>query len=382
MTEKKIVVGLSGGVDSSVAAFLLKEQGYEVTGCFMRSFDTDTSKRELELAEKLAEKLSIGFLVVDRREDFKKEVIRYFISSYMEGRTPNPCCICNRTVKWPALIEAMKKAGASFIATGHYAAIGQDGAGGRFYVQRAKQLRKDQSYALYNLTQEELKHTLMPLSGYFKEDVRELARRIGLDTADKPDSQEICFIEAGDYSVFIKEHLELMLPEDMKDLDKAADEWMMRLGARLEERGSFVDTEGNVLGEHAGIINYTVGQRKGLNIALGRRAFVKELRPGKNQVVLSSDEELFSDHALVVDINLQLLDPEAPEAYTEDGFEAMVKIRYADKGRPARIRMKKDNGRLKAELAFYEPARAVTPGQAAVFYDEEGRILGGGTILL
>lgn len=380
MNEKKIIIGLSGGVDSSVAAFLLKEQGYKVTGCFMRSFDTDNSKRELEMAERTAGKLGIDFSVIDEREEFQREVVRYFLSSYIEGRTPNPCCICNRTVKWPALMKAMDRAGAELIATGHYAGVGYDAERDRYYIRRARFLKKDQSYALYNLTQEELSHTLMPLYDYHKEDVRELALRIGLDTAEKPDSQEICFIESGDYAGFIKEHIGLLFPEEETDKE-TREELISELRQRLGKKGSFVDTSGTVLGPHEGIINYTIGQRKGLGIALGRRAFVKEIRPETDEVVLASDEELYAGEGLAGDINLQLLTEKELMEAGDTGFGALVKIRYGDRGTRASLRPERTgDGELMFRISFEEPVRAVTPGQAAVFYDEDGRMLGGGTI--
>lgn len=380
MNEKKIIIGLSGGVDSSVAAFLLKEQGYKVTGCFMRSFDTDNSKRELEMAERTAGKLGIDFSVIDEREEFRREVVRYFLSSYIEGRTPNPCCICNRTVKWPALMKAMDRAGAELIATGHYAGVGYDEERDRYYIRRARFLKKDQSYALYNLTQEELSHTLMPLYDYHKEDVRELALRIGLDTAEKPDSQEICFIESGDYAGFIKEHIGLLFPEEETDKE-TREELISELRQRLGKKGSFVDTSGTVLGSHEGIINYTIGQRKGLGIALGRRAFVKEIRPETDEVVLASDEELYAGEGLAGDITLQLLTEKELMEAGDTGFGALVKIRYGDRGTRASLRPERTgDGELRLRISFEEPVRAVTPGQAAVFYDEDGRMLGGGTI--
>ena len=379
MDKNKIIIGLSGGVDSSVAAFLLREQGYEVKGCFMRSFDTETSKRECELAERLASRIGISFEVADGREDFLSEVVEYFLRSYMEGRTPNPCCICNRTVKWPTLMKAMKKAGADKLATGHYAGVGFDEHSGRYYIQRAERIKKDQSYALYRLSQEELSHTVMPLFSYYKEDVRELARRIGLDTADKPDSQEICFIEDGKYQSFIMEHLDMLIPADISGTER--EQMLSGLRERVERKGSFVDVNGRFLGEHEGIINYTIGQRKGLGIALGKRAFVKEIRPGSCEVVLSGDEGLYAREALVSDLSFQLLAiDDNPGLSSPEGIEATVKIRYGDRGMKARISFT-DEERNNIRIHFQEPVRAVTPGQAAVFYDDEGRILGGGTIL-
>ena len=380
MNEDKTIIGLSGGVDSSVAAFLLREQGHEVVGCFMRSFDTESSKRECELAGRLASRLGIDFLVVDRRKEFCHEVVSYLMRSYIEGRTPNPCCLCNRTVKWPALLDAMRETGAEHVATGHYAGVSLDESSGRWCIKKAVRLKKDQSYALYNLTQEELSHTLMPLYGYYKEDVRELARRIGLGTEDKPDSQEICFIESGDYVSFIKDNLDILFEgQPMTEAEKA--EAAGELRKRIDRKGSFVDTEGRVLGTHQGIISYTIGQRKGLNIALGRRAFVKEILPDKGQVVLSDDAALYTDSARVRELNWQLMDPETlMRLGAEESIEADVKVRYGHQGTRARLSLSPEQPD-EVLVRFCEPVRAVTPGQAAVFYDDEQRILGGGIIV-
>ncbi len=346
--REKVILGLSGGVDSSVAALLLREQGYEVICCFMRSFDTDRSKQECEAAEKLAKVMGLEFVIEDRREDFKREVVEYFINEYISGRTPNPCCICNRKVKWQALLSVAKKQGANFVATGHYAGVGHDESTGRYFIKRADDPTKDQSYALYYLTQEELSHTIMPLHGYSKPRIRELAEAAGLPTAKKADSQEICFIPDGDYASFIK-----------------------AAGAELRE-GNIVDMEGRILGRHKGLINYTVGQRKGLGIALGKRMFVNEIRTETNEVVVSDNEDLFKDECFVRDVNHQARDPE-----DLNEFSAMVKIRYADKGTDALVKPLLGG---RAKVSFSSPVRAVTPGQAAVFYDRDGRILGGGMI--
>lgn len=367
----KIVIGLSGGVDSSVAAYLLKKAGNEVIGCTMRTFDTERSLRELEDARKIAEKLDIPFVVMDRRKEFEEEVIRYFISEYVHGRTPNPCCICNRRVKWQTLLDCMREQGADKVATGHYSGIGE--LEGRYYIKKADKLDKDQSYALYNLTQEELSHTIMPLSGYNKDEVRAIACEAGLFNSDKPDSQEICFIPDKDYAGFIERHREL-LPEDINpnSVDKTDLKW--------NEPGNFVDIHGNILGQHKGIINYTVGQRKGLGIALGKRIFVREIRPLSNEVVLSDNEEVFSDSLICEKVNFQAVDFENISAWDADArLNAIVKIRYADKGTRAVITRAKEDGRYL--VSFEQPVRAVTPGQAAVFYDEENRLLGGGLIV-
>lgn len=374
----KIVIGLSGGVDSSVAAYLLKKAGHEVIGCTMRTFDTERSLRELEDARKIAEKLDIPFIVMDRRKEFEEDVIRYFVSEYVHGRTPNPCCICNRRVKWQTLLDCMKEQRADKVATGHYSGIGE--LCGRYYIKKADKLDKDQSYALYNLTQEEISHTIMPLSGYNKDEVRAIAEEAGLFNSDKPDSQEICFIPDKDYAGFIERHKEL-LPEDIlvSSTDKGEDA-VDKETLKWNEPGNFVDIHGKILGQHKGIINYTVGQRKGLGIALGKRIFVREIRPLSNEVVLSDNDEVFSDRLVCEDVNFQAVDFESISAIDADAeLKAIVKIRYADKGTRAVIRRAEETGRY--IVSFEQPVRAVTPGQAAVFYDEEDRLLGGGLIV-
>jgi len=371
----KIVVGLSGGVDSSVAAYLLKKQGHEVIGCRMRTFDTPQSLEEEKDAARVAEKLGIPLYTEDFREEFRRDVIRYFASEYGAGRTPNPCCICNRKVKWQALMRCMKREGAQFVATGHYAETERVAAGGIAgvenvagtgsiadvndyagrYCVRSTDSRKDQSYALYNLTQEEIACTMFPLGGMDKEEVRSIARETGLLTADKPDSMEICFIPDNDYAAFLKENFGL-----------------------TNQPGNYIDPEGRVLGKHPGIVHLTVGQRKGLGIALGKKVFVKEIRPASNEVVLTDDSEVFTDSLHLTDVNFQA---------AEEGTEAVaerIKIRYADPGTPGIMR---PEGTLSAggspvyRIDFARSVRAATPGQAAVLYDGAGRLLCGGTIL-
>lgn len=349
---KKAVVGISGGVDSSVCAYLLQEAGYEVIGCRMRSFDTPQSLEEERAAAEVAEKLKVPLITLDLREEFRREVIDYFAKEYMQGRTPNPCCICNRKVKWEALLQCMRKTGADFVATGHYADIET----GVRYAVKAVSDRKDQSYALYNLTQEELSFTRFPLAGKSKEEIRDLARSAGLITAEKRDSMEICFIPDKDYASFLR----------------------VNYGCR-EVPGNFVSPDGTILGRHSGIIHYTVGQRKGLGIALGKKVFVKEIRPAANEVVLAGDEEVYTDELLITDVNLQ-------KAERADGlYASKIKVRYADPGCSGTIRWVDNHllstGKSVYQICFDHPVRAAAPGQAAVCYDETGCILCGGTIL-
>ena len=376
----RIIVGISGGVDSSVAAYLLQKAGHEVIGCRMRTFDTPASLAEEQSAAEVAEKLGIPLYTVDMREAFAENVIARFADEYAHGRTPNPCCICNRLVKWQALLLCMREHEADLVATGHYAAVTKkhfltapagftskcaadsSEQGARSCVTRVAS-EKDQSYALYNLTQEEIEHTVFPLADLSKEEVRDLAREAGLLTAEKPDSMEICFIPDNDYAGFLADRF------GIKDCP-----------------GNYVDEAGNVLGKHQGIVHYTVGQRKGLGIALGKRIFVKEIRPLTNEVVLADDSDVFTDHIFVKDMNFQLLSPEAG-----DVSAACVKIRYADRGTPAIIcraeswaageKFPKGTAGDIFRIDFERPVRAAAPGQAAVAYDEAGHILCGGTIL-
>ena len=345
---KKIVVGMSGGVDSSVAAYLLKKAGYEVIGVSMRMWcpEEDSSTTDVTKdAKKVAEQLEIPFHTLDFQVEFRHAVMDYFAGEYLLGRTPNPCIACNRFIKWEALLSRAKELGAEGIATGHYAKIVAL-ENGRYAVSRAASSAKDQTYALYRLTQEQLKHTLMPLGAYEKDAIREIAKEIGLQVADKKDSQEICFIPDHDYVSFIKDYT----------------------GAESLP-GNFISTGGEWMGTHAGIIHYTVGQRKGLG-AFGRPVFVKEIRPESNEVVLGSGDEVFQQELVCDGLNHM-----AAECFHE-GDEAVAKIRYSHKGAPCILH---PLGADKLRVEFREPQRAITPGQAVVFYRDEV-VLGGGTI--
>ena len=338
----KVVIGLSGGVDSSVAAYLLKKEGYDVIGVTMEVYGNEADGASE--AKKVADSLGIPHYVLDFKDIFKDNVIDYFISDYFKGRTPNPCIICNRFVKWEALLQKSKEFGADFIATGHYANVVKHPVTDRYTLEMAGS--KDQTYALYNLTQEQLKYTLMPVGKYSKDKIRAIAAEIGLDVANKPDSQDICFIPDGDYSKFIRENSE-----------------------NIEEAGNFVDINGNILGQHKGISNYTIGQRKGLGIALGVPAYVTEIKKDTNEVVIGSNEDLFKTRVLIESYN--------PVAYEdiEDGMRVQGKLRYAQKKADCTLYKKGDI----VEAVFDEPQRAVTPGQAAVFYDGN-YVVGGGII--
>lgn len=357
---KKVVVGMSGGVDSSVAAYLLKKQGYEVIGVTMQIWQSET-KCEVEKkggccgisavedARRVAEVLDIPYYVMNFRAEFKRDVIDYFVREYRLGRTPNPCIACNRFVKWEALLERSLLLGADYIATGHYAQI-HCLENGRYALGLSKTAAKDQTYALYNLTQRQLSHTLMPIGAYEKPEVRAIAAAAGLPVAAKPDSQEICFVPDGDYARFIDEST-----------------------GEPSAPGNFVDTAGQVLGQHRGITHYTVGQRKGLGIAFGEPRYVTALRPETNEVVLGTGKEVFSSKLLADDVNWMAVSQ--PEVGTK--FRCRAKIRYNHGGADCEVLMLPDG---KIQVMFPTPQRAVTPGQAVVLYTEAGIVLGGGTI--
>lgn len=357
--KKRVVVGMSGGVDSSVAAYLLKEQGYEVIGVTMQIWQEETEREKtanggccglsaVEDARRVAETLEIPYYVMNFRQEFQRCVIDYFVEEYLAGHTPNPCIACNRYVKWEALLKRSLEIGADYIATGHYARIDRLG-NGRFAIRNSVTAAKDQTYALYNLTQEQLSRTLMPVGDYTKEEIREIAKKAGLPVANKPDSQEICFVPDNDYAGFI---------------DREA-------GERVPKAGNFVTAEGKILGRHKGITHYTVGQRRGLELPMGERVFVTKIRPETNEVVIGRNEDIFTDTLFCDRVNWMAV--EKPEGL----LRAKTKIRYNHAGEDCLIEALAD-GRVKC--SFERTVRAVTPGQAAVFYDGE-HVLGGGTIL-
>lgn len=357
--KKKVAVGMSGGVDSSVAAYLLKEQGYDVIGVTMQIWQDEDVFTQAENggccglsavddARRVADMLDIPYYVLNFKREFKEHVIDYFMDEYMHARTPNPCIACNRYVKWEALLNRAMELGCDYIATGHYARVKQL-SNGRYALQKSATIKKDQTYALYNLTQDQLSKTLMPIGEYEKDEVRKIAEKLGLLVANKPDSQEICFIPDHDYAAYIE-----------------------RETGRQFQSGNFVDLEGNVLGKHKGIIHYTIGQRKGLGLSMGKPVFVVDIRPETNEVVIGVNEDVFCDELIANRVQYMAL-----PAF-ESGLRVNAKIRYSHQGEQCSITT---IGEDQICCKFDKPVRAITPGQAVVFYDEQDMVVGGATIV-
>jgi tRNA-specific 2-thiouridylase len=351
----KVIVGMSGGVDSAVAAYLLKQQGYEVIGVTLRTWGSDEEGDsrccEIDEARRICEILDIKYHPHNCTSLFKEKVVKPFVDAYLEGETPNPCIECNRFVKWAKLMELADIFGAEYVATGHYAFV-EKLPNGRYTVRKALHKGKDQTYMLYKLSQEQLARTLMPLGQYTKDEVRKIAEEAGLPCAHKEDSQEICFVTEGRYTDFIGEHTDKPLPAE----------------------GDFVDEEGNVLGRHKGIYQYTVGQRKGLGIALGYPAFVTRIDSENNTVVLGTEDSLMCGTFLCREVNFLSV----PEPHAGDVIRCFAKARYHQTERLATLEMMED-GRVKVTLD--EAVKGVSPGQSAVFYDENGCVVGGGLIV-
>ncbi len=351
---EKVLVALSGGVDSAVAALLLKEK-YECFGATMQLFCGEVEAAKPRFAEQnirdaasVAENLGIPFSACDFTEEFEKRVIGSFISAYEQGLTPNPCIECNKFLKFQRLLEYAKQNGCEKIATGHYARVRYDEDSGRYLLLKGKDLSKDQSYVLYCLTQEQLSRTIFPLGEYSKDEIRAIAEKNGFVNANKKDSQDICFVPDGDYAAFIS-----------------------RRTGKVYPQGDYIDEAGNVLGKHKGIIHYTIGQRKGLGIALGRHVFVKEKNVQGNTVTLCDEAALFYKNVIVGEVNLISAEE------IKEPIRAAVKLRYRHAEQNATIH-NIGGGRVRVE--FDEPQRAPSSGQAAVFYIGDS-VLGGGIII-
>lgn len=348
MEKKKVVVGMSGGVDSTVAAYLLKKEGYEVIGVTMELWAGEGSKTAVADARRVAETLGIEYHVLDFTEDFRKNVVENFIDNYFLGLTPNPCVVCNRHIKGTALLQKARELGADYIATGHYARIEKHPETGRYAIRNSQTAEKDQTYALYRLTQEQLAAMVLPIGEYTKDEVRRIAQEVDGFIAKKGDSQDICFIPDGDYASFIQSQRQT-----------------------TGKDGDFVDLEGKVLGKHKGLIHYTVGQRKGLGIAFGKPMYVFQLDARRNQVVLCEDEALFQTKLYAGDLTYM-----AMERF-ESGMRLQAKIRYGQKSAWCTVQMLEGET---LECIFDEPQRAITPGQSLVLYLGD-YVAGGGIVL-
>jgi len=358
--DRRVLVAMSGGVDSSLCVALLKEKGFDVIGVTMRLWSSPDFEEEAKEsgrgccslsavndARRVADRMSIPFYALNFREPFRLQVVNNFVEQYRRGHTPNPCIACNRFMKFNLLLKKAFELEARYLATGHYARIEYDQLLGRYRLKKARDASKDQTYALYNLTQEQLAHTLFPLGEFLKSEVREMAAAYGLSVADKPDSQEICFIPDDDYKRFLREEINLK-----------------------QKPGPIMDLAGNRLGTHHGLANYTVGQRKGLGLAVGRPLFVVALDVENNTLLVGNDQDVFSSALIADDLNF-ILSPQLTEA-----TRVTAKIRYHAKEVPA-ILLPLGDGRIR--LNFDEPERAVTPGQSVVFYIGDD-VLGGGII--
>lgn len=357
-----VVVAMSGGVDSSVAAALLHEHGYRVIGITLNLWDYHTGGGNVNFesgccsidtmadARAVCHKLGVPHYVSDFREIFERSVQSNFVSEYLSGRTPNPCVRCNTFIKWGAMLQQAEDLGADFLATGHYGRVALNPISGRWELRRAVDLSKDQSYALWGVRQVALARTLFPLGELTKPEVRELARNLGLKTAEKKESQEICFIPDNDYRRYLRERA----PEQVA----------------AYAHGEFVDSAGAVLGEHQGVPFYTVGQRKGLGLAVGRPIFITQINPDTNTITLGEEDELLRTEFMTSSVNW------IAEHRPVDGRALTCKIRYRDAGAEARLY---DAQEHTVRVQFSEAQRAITPGQSAVFYDGEV-VIGGGVI--
>lgn len=353
--NNKVLLGMSGGVDSSVAAYILKEQGYDVIGITLKLWEGESERENqccslsaVEDARSVANTLGIPFYVLNFKDIFREKVVDYFIEEYDLGRTPNPCIACNKHIKFTELLKKAEELGAYYVATGHYAKIERNNENNRFILRRSDAVEKDQTYALYNMTQYQLEHTLMPLGEMSSKDkVREIAKKLGLVVSNKPDSQDICFIEDGDYGKFLDKH-----------------------SKEKPKKGKFLDVDGKIVGEHIGIRNYTIGQRKGLGLALGYPAYVIDIDKKKNIVIVGKDNNAYKNELIATEVNCLSI------SEIKDPIEVEVKIRYSAKPEKAIITPINETD---VKIEFEKPVRAITPGQAVVFY--KGDIVVGGGII-
>jgi tRNA-specific 2-thiouridylase len=354
--KQRVVVAMSGGVDSSTAAWLLKEKGYDVIGATMCIAMMDKTQggparccglSDIEDARRVALQLEIPFYVFHLREEFEKEVVQYFCEEYAKGKTPNPCILCNEKIKFGSFLKKALELEADFIATGHYARLEFDEGMGRYLLKKGLDRTKDQSYVLFSLTQDQFRHTLFPLGELRKEEVREKALQCGLRVHNKPESQEVCFIQESSYHSFLSERLKESI-----------------------EPGPILDKDGKILGRHKGIPFYTIGQRRGLRLAKGKPLYVIGIDREKNAIVVGGEEEVYRDTFIVNSVNWIV---PLEMAFSKN---VRVKIRYNHPGSEANLSVSEGE---KLEVRFKSPQKAITPGQAAVVYDDE-TVLGGGWI--
>lgn len=359
LDKNKVVIGMSGGVDSAVAAYQLKEMGYEVIGITMKLWEEDEdnyaedyggccSLSSIEDARLVCEKIGIPFYVVNYKDRFIETVVDNFIDEYINGRTPSPCIRCNKYIKFDELLKTAHSLGAYYVATGHYGKVGFNEELQKYTIEISKEKRKDQTYMMYSLSQDQIKHILMPLGDFEnKEEVRAIAEEQDLIVARKSDSQEICFVIDDDYAKFVSEHT-----------------------TKKIKKGNFVDINGKILGQHQGIIHYTIGQRKGLGITFGKPMYVIKINKNTNEVVLGNNDEVFKKELIAKEVNFIIFDK------LKDGYKCQAKVRYSSNTSECKL-YQYQNGRVK--VVFDEKQRAITPGQAVVFYS--GNLLIGGGII-
>lgn len=349
--KKRVLIGMSGGVDSSVATYLLQQQGYEVVGATMKLWlPENVENMAIKDAKKMADKLGVEHHVIDLETDFKNIVVNHFIDTYHEGKTPNPCVFCNKHIKFDLMFKVADELKCDYIATGHYAKIVKNEETGKFELHKNSQSNKDQSYMMYNLNQDKLARILFPIGEFeSKDEVRKIAKEIGLEVHNKPDSQDICFIPDGDYEKFLKTY-----------------------SNRESIPGDFVDKNGNKVGKHNGLVNYTIGQRKGLGIALGKRTYVVDINNRDNTVTLGDDSDLFKKSLVAHSVNFL----DFPVEEGNYPLELEAKIRYSSVPSKAKVTWL---GEDRINVEFEESQRAITSGQSVVFYEGD-KLVGGGVI--